>query len=78
VAVELTTPTSLPGESEPSEPVGPLLKTAFVALAGNRFVLPGLVVIALLSALAATEITRRPGMAQPTPPGGAPSTEGEP
>lgn len=66
VPVELTTPTSLPGESEPSEPIGPLLKTAFVALAGNRFVLPGLAVVALLSALAATEITRRPGMVQAT------------
>ena len=77
VAVELTTPTSLPGESEPSEPIGPLLKTAVVALAGNRYVLPGLVVIALLSALAATEITRRPGMAQPTPIGADAPTEDE-
>lgn len=60
-----TTPTSLPGESEPSESVGPLMKTAVLALAGNRFVLPALALIALLSALGATEITRRPGTVAP-------------
>lgn len=55
--------TSLPpGEEQPqSTPavLGPL--TAILALANNRFVLPILAVIAMVSALGATEITRRPG-----------------
>lgn len=64
---------SLPAESEPEESpaAGAGALTPILALANSRFVLPVLALIALLSALGAVEITRRPGP-QPLSAGGRP------
>lgn len=49
-----------PPDAAASESPASLLKTAVVAVARSRFVLPALASIALLSALGALEITKRP------------------
>ncbi len=61
---------TLPAETEPREAPAAGALTPILALANNRFVLPILALMALLSALGAVEITRRPGP-QPAPEGTA-------
>lgn len=71
-----STPTAVPGSAagEEDEPSGDTLLTPFLALARNRFVLPALALLALLSALGSLEITKWPRRARgagPTPRGTA-------
>jgi hypothetical protein len=70
VAPAATTETAASPVVEPEEESNPLL-TPVLALARNRFVLPALAAIALLSALGALEITKRPRRGAPAPPGGS-------
>ena len=67
-------PTTSPAtdEAEPEASAVGGLATPILAFASNRFVLPGLAIIALLSALGTVEITKRPRRAQPV---AAPTSE---